>query len=68
MGPDRSFPQSESLTNLGSARIAYGNPRRQPVPVEEDVPKRDGGGEVGRERTGEPVEAEAERVERRQVP
>ena len=38
------------------------------VPVEEDVSKRDGEGEVDRERAREPIEMEAERVERRQVP
>jgi hypothetical protein len=39
----------------------------EPVPVEEHVAERRGGGEVPQERTDERIEVEAERVQRRQI-
>uniref|UniRef100_A0A0E0C2R3 Uncharacterized protein n=1 Tax=Oryza meridionalis TaxID=40149 RepID=A0A0E0C2R3_9ORYZ len=39
----------------------------EPVPVEEHVAERRGGGEVPQERAGERIEVEAERVQRRQI-
>ncbi|EAZ12079.1 hypothetical protein OsJ_01962 [Oryza sativa Japonica Group] len=39
----------------------------EPVPVEEHVAERRGGGKVSQERTSERIEVEAERVQRRQI-